>query len=308
MVKKILFLICIAVVMITGNAVAQDSGLPVNSAHYTPAITEQPVLQAAEPVISNADELSVTSCDSVPTTFAGGNGHNGNMFDVIAFNTLTIKKFTISPQDTAHFKFYFHVGTYRGIEDFAAGWFLMYTSPVLSPHASGRTVTLPTPITIPAGETYSFYITSSNVNANLNYTNDSVHTYAYLDSHIGITVGAGLKYPFCAGTAPFQFRKWNGRIGYCFSPTGIDEYQIPEITATLYPNPMENTATLQIDAPEPDNYTLTISDLLGNNVYTKTNITSEEIKIEKENMNAGIYFYHLQSRKGSTANGKFVIE
>jgi hypothetical protein len=200
------------------------------------------------------------------------------------------------------------MGSYHGVEDFPAAWFLIYTSPLLSPHPSGRTVTLPSPITIPAGETYSFYITSSNVAVNTNYTNDSINMFAYLDSHIGITVGCGLKYPFCAGGTPFQKRKWNGRIYYCFSTTGIQEEGVSPVTTSLYPNPFTTSTTLLIDAPAPDNYTLFIYDLLGNVVNTMKNITSEEIKIEKGNLNSGIYFYRLQSKKGYNSNGKFVIE
>ena len=59
--------------------------------------------------------------DSVTTTYAGGNGHNGNMFDVTVSGPadITITRFDINVVDTTavDIEVYYKSGTYSGFEN-----------------------------------------------------------------------------------------------------------------------------------------------------------------------------------------------
>lgn len=162
---------------------------------------------------------------SLTTTFASNNGCFGNMFDVTAFEDLTITSFdqnlwTTGTQDVT---VYYKAGTYVGSETTPGDWTLLGTVSV-----TGAGDNLPTPINIggldiPAGQTYGIFIDTSLGN---NYTNgDNVFT----NTEMEISAGAGFCTPF---TSPIASRTWNGTIYY--------EYEVadpePEVPAVNFPN------------------------------------------------------------------------
>src|SRR5579862_721596 len=75
--------------------------------------------------------LSISLCLSptahsqlLTTTFAGGDGFNGNMFDVEAFNPLTITSFDVNVTNTVtqNLAVYYKLGTYVGAETTPSAW------------------------------------------------------------------------------------------------------------------------------------------------------------------------------------------
>jgi hypothetical protein len=90
--------------------------------------------------------------------------------------------------------------------------------------------------------------------------------------------------------------------------TGLENISTNQASATIYPNPFKDRATLRLSSNfNPEKYTLSIFDMYGRLIFTKGNNTGNEIIIERNNMQQGTYFYHL-SDKNININGKFVIQ
>ena len=74
----------------------------------------------------------------------------------------------------------------------------------------------------------------------------------------------------------------------------------------IYPNPVNKAATLYFNNSEGKSYTLYLLDLSGKVCHLVNDITSSEYVIEKEGLNAGIYFIELRGEK--VFRGKLIIE
>src|ERR1041385_2728479 len=101
---------------------------------------------------------------NLTTTFAGGNGSNGNMFDITALGDVTITHFDAHVATGTHtFEIWYRPGSYVGFQNSSAGWTQLGTATGVV--ALGAGVPTPVPITfavaIPAGQTYGFYVTST---------------------------------------------------------------------------------------------------------------------------------------------------
>ncbi|GAB4580006.1 MAG: hypothetical protein Fur0022_27450 [Anaerolineales bacterium] len=146
---------------------------------------------------------------SQTTTFAGGNGLAGNMFDVTAGDReILITGFDIHVDDTNSrtVEVYYKAGSYVGFQQTPGAWTLLGTEVV-----TGQGLGNPTPVsigglTIPAGETYGLYVTLTT--SDMDYTNGA-NTYSNGD--LTITTGTGNGYPFGVVNTP---RTWNGTIYY----------------------------------------------------------------------------------------------
>ncbi|HLT30421.1 MAG TPA: hypothetical protein VK013_10285 [Myxococcaceae bacterium] len=154
---------------------------------------------------------------SVTTTHAAGNNHRGNMFDIIATNTIKIVSLDVSPMRATEVEVYFRPGSYQGHVPSPDGWTLIGSAQV--PLAAPETL-VPLPltidVTIPAGETYGFYVTSTNTEIALHYSNGTSEGAPDVsNSDLTVTQGIGLEYPFTRGSGQyFTPRIWNGAIHY----------------------------------------------------------------------------------------------
>ena len=153
-------------------------------------------------------------CDvTISTTFAGSSGEDGNMFNITAVNTITINQFEGNINGDGGIQLYYKSGTYQGSEDNPGAWIFIGEVNVTS---AGIGVPSPIPVTvnvtIPAGQTYAFYITGDGTGATLVYTDgtqeDSVYVY---DANLEIKEGIGIKYPFFTTFTP---KVWNGIVHY----------------------------------------------------------------------------------------------
>ena len=112
-----------------------------------------------------------STTETLETTFAGGNGLDGAMFDINAINEVTINSFDVNLDTgiTDDIEVYYKSGTWQGFEEDAAAWTLLGTANVTSAGDG-----LPTPLnlnlgqTIAAGETGAFYVTTTS--GGMNYT------------------------------------------------------------------------------------------------------------------------------------------
>lgn len=178
-------------------------------------------ISASDTLICPGDTVSLSSTLSpatvLTTTFSSGNNHRGNMFDITAINTVTITSFDCYPMGATSIEVYWRPGTHVGNESSISGWTQVGSAVPVTPVGGANPTPIPLNInvTIPAGQTYSFYVTSTNTSVSLNYSNGTSRGNVYSsDGNIQFLEGSGMEYPFTAGGSIFQPRIWNGRIHY----------------------------------------------------------------------------------------------
>ncbi|KJJ37459.1 T9SS type A sorting domain-containing protein, partial [Aequorivita vladivostokensis] len=153
------------------------------------------------------------SMETLTTTFAGGNGLDGAMFDVVAVNDLTIDSFDVNLDTgiTDDIEVYFKTGTWVGSNTDPSAWTLLATANVTSAGDG-----LPTPlnldlgVAVAPGERVAFYVTT--INGGMNYTNGTTTGNLFAsDANLEFYEGRGMSYPFTGG---FEPRVFNGNIHY----------------------------------------------------------------------------------------------
>lgn len=155
---------------------------------------------------------------TLETTFAGGNGNFGNMFDINAITDVTVQSFDIHGDTGATFdvEVYAKSGTYVGSETDPGAWTLIGTAPGVVSNGDGVATPLGLALgyAMAAGETHAFYVTPTDFSTGgFNYTNgNAVGDVFASDANIEFLEGAGSGYPF-NGTL-FSPRVWNGNIIY----------------------------------------------------------------------------------------------
>jgi len=76
----------------------------------------------------------------------------------------------------------------------------------------------------------------------------------------------------------------------------------------VYPNPTSDYATLEFTNKINFNYTYTLYDIFGRIIQQLTNIKSDKIRIGGNNLDNGIYFYHLCEDGVIITTDKLIIE
>jgi hypothetical protein len=140
------------------------------------------------------------------------------MFDIVATNSVTILSFDAFPMGNTTIEIYYKVGTWNGFANTPAAWTFVGSAPVAF---TGGFAPVPVNVnvTIPAGQTYGFYVTSNTMAISLNYSNGtSVGNVYSSDGNISFLEGGGMEYPFTQGSgAVYQPRVWNGNIHYALA-------------------------------------------------------------------------------------------
>lgn len=89
--------------------------------------------------------------------------------------------------------------------------------------------------------------------------------------------------------------------------TGIEVLQKTK-DVTVYPNPFSDYTTLKFENIKNEKSTLIIFDSRGRLVKTIADIATDEIKIERNNLTSGLYFFQLRNDRQIRATGKLTIE
>lgn len=89
--------------------------------------------------------------------------------------------------------------------------------------------------------------------------------------------------------------------------TGISETSAAA-AATVYPNPFTTNATIRFDNPGHETCVLTLYDACGREVQTITDCRTDNVVLEKTNMEAGLYYFVVRSPCGVKATGKLVVD
>jgi hypothetical protein len=149
---------------------------------------------------------------SLTTTFADNNGHNGNIFDINALADAQITGFdtNLNATGAATIDIYWRVGTGYQSGSSSAGWTLLEVVSVTSNGTASPTpVPLTNPLSLNAGQTYSIQIISS---VGIKYSGgSSVGAIAAQDANLQVTEGYGCGSLFSCVNFP---RVWNGTIHY----------------------------------------------------------------------------------------------
>jgi len=150
---------------------------------------------------------------SLDTTYAGGNGQSGNMFDLSSAEDILLRGLDVSiPAGTVGIEVYYSFGGYAGKTASLTSWTLLASGNVAGQGAGQAT---PLPFTfnlpIPAGQVVGFYVTT-NGGQTMDYTNGTTEGSLFVtDGVLSFFEGVGVVYP-AAGT--FSPRIWNGTIYY----------------------------------------------------------------------------------------------
>jgi hypothetical protein len=158
---------------------------------------------------------------TLTTTFNHNNGQSGNMFDLVAINSVTICSFDVSirPGTYTMEVYVLPLGqSYATAPTTASAWTLLGSaSGVVSAATTSTAPGVPTPlpipiyVSIPAGMTQAFYVTVAP-GTGINYTNGTAAGAVFVaDANLQFLEGIGVSYPF-GGT--FSPRVWNGNINY----------------------------------------------------------------------------------------------
>lgn len=144
------------------------------------------------------------------------NGDEGNMFDVVASQPLTITSFETHASDAGmtEYEIWTKPGTHVGSQGDRADWTRVGTAQFeLNPEGTFTPIPIPIDITMQAGERRAFYLTNRARNHRYH---DGTNVGAVLAStpHLTIYEGAGVNYGadgFGGANAP---RAWEGKIHY----------------------------------------------------------------------------------------------
>ena len=155
----------------------------------------------------------------VQTTFAGGNGSGGNMFDIKPKTDISLTQIAINTRITAGSpataNVWYRNDTWVGHSGSSLGWKLL--DAVSGTSAGENAPTLlnldgnAEDIIFQGGETYGIYVEATNgINGDFRYTN-GVETYedsfVRIESGCGVTLGG-------FGSSTFNDRIWNGILYY----------------------------------------------------------------------------------------------
>ena len=92
----------------------------------------------------------------------------------------------------------------------------------------------------------------------------------------------------------------------CYN-VSVDEHRTNN-QINVYPDPVNQNAILQFDNSTSENCRLTLYDSQGRFVRTISDITTNQVEIERNELSLGLYFFQLSTERKIIANGKFVVE
>ncbi len=318
---------------LNNNGTATANGVGPGTVTYTwmPGGLNTPTISGLTPNVYTVTVNDASLCPTtatvaianpgggLQTTLAAGNQHNGNMFNITATNTTFITSFDCH-LDTASagaatdsVKIYYIPSTYVGQNANPGAWTYIGTANVVSAGIGVPTVVpINVNVSIPAGQTYGFYITRITATKFLKYTNGTAFGATFAsNSDFAIKEGNGVVYPFGAifpatGTGS---RVWNGRVNFC-NIVGVEQHLSTEISSIVYPQPMVDNATIKITGLNiTGTITLKVFDAMGKLVKETSSTNTEEIKVSRDNMNDGMYFYNVYNDENKiVCKGKFMVQ
>jgi hypothetical protein len=153
---------------------------------------------------------------SLSTTYVGGNGQEGNMWDMTASGgaDVLVLSFDANLTNSGTVEIWYRTDPIAGHTGSSAGWIQVGSTSVTGLGAGNPTpIPIPINITIPAGQTYGWYLHNSG---SVTYTNGTSVGMVYAsDTYLSILEGYGGTY-FALTYSP---RVWNGTVYYEVGPS-----------------------------------------------------------------------------------------
>jgi M6 family metalloprotease-like protein len=180
--------------------------------------------------------VPTTSERVLGTTFAGGNGAAGVMFDIKPLTNITIHEVELHTKEPGFtlVEVWIRTGTHVGFENNPVEWQRLLATEIDAAGLEKRSPLDLGSLPLLAGETYGIFITV--VGGGLRYTNgDRVGQVAAHNDDLIVYEGVGKASPFGYS---FQKRIWNGNIHYSLtvdqtSPTSSPTPRMPLETQSL---------------------------------------------------------------------------
>jgi hypothetical protein len=167
--------------------------------------------------IASGWRASRSTGHEVTTTFAGGNGFAGNMFDIRPKDDITLSGIDIhtnAPIGTpVQARVWFRNGSYVGFDRTSFSWFVLAAPSGISAGSGQPTrMDFSSSVTLHSGRTYGIYVEFLGFNGSslLVYSNGSPTNFE--NDHLLLTSGVGKGVGF--GSTTFPSRIWNGRMRY----------------------------------------------------------------------------------------------
>jgi len=264
-----------------------DGRLWNGNLHYTHGL-ESPV---DDNVGDNVDEYKV-----IETTYAGGSGQAGNMFDIYVFGSDTNEHSHIvvahmdihTLWEEEEYSLWGKSGSYMGYENTASEWTVLGTG-VVKGKGVGVASPLPldtfTPVQIQVDSTYSFYISLSR--ANLRYTVGSGEgSVVTSNSDLQILEGIGVALPHFTG-GHVNGRIWNGALFY----NKVSLTDTPSLAPTEFPSSMPSSAPSIMSSDTPSGSPSTSSN------YCEEFVIEEFGNKKNENIAYVDFDYELVAKK-----------
>ena len=92
------------------------------------------------------------------------------------------------------------------------------------------------------------------------------------------------------------------------SVTGIKNIDEKEGEFNIYPNPFSTNTTIEFENKNGENRTLAIYNSTGALVRKIDNITNGSVRIERENLQSGMYFLQIMNNAKRVGAGKIIVE
>ena len=312
--KKIYLSIALAATISVGLNAQNKMIAPLSEDESAALLLPKKAITYTSPQLKGSNPfVSPQGCDTLGTTLVGGNGQNGNMFDITNTSTVAIQitgfAQSFQTMNAQTYEIYWRNGTFVGNEAAIGNWTLAASVPV-TPSATMMAVPIMTLINVnmPAGSTFGWYCTST---ADVVFYTNGTNQGGVLKQKNGVQVkeGRGIVYP-CAGsfgTAPAS-RMWNGVVSYC-SPlvTGVQGIEINETETMVYPNPSSNNVNVNISTSVGiNNATANIYDMAGRLVYSQANINTNNFTVN-HNLNSGLYVIQVSNDSKVVLNKKISV-
>jgi hypothetical protein len=252
-----------------------------------------------------SSRVSMT-CDSLTTIKTGGNGFNGNMFDITVASNFTLQTFSVSMDaGTWMVAIYYRTGTYVGSETTSTGWTFLDSAAITSTTTDDTVLyKVPVNLNLPlmAGSTYGFYVTGTNSASPINYTNGTaVGNVVSSNSFFSIKEGHGGAWPFNLTNSP---RIFNGRAHYCNGISGIDE--LNGTTFSLYPNPASQSVSLDLSIFKGNSVNVRIVNSLGQLIHSERMTASNATELDLSKFESGMYYVQAEL-DGKTITAKLAV-
>jgi len=146
----------------------------------------------------------------------GGNGNEGNMFDVVASGPLTITSFETNTATAGmtEYEIWHKPGTHVGSETDRAAWTRIGTATFMTLGPEVYTpIPIPIGVTLAAGERHAFYLTHKTLN-NRYHNGTAVGTLLASTPELAIYEGVANDYATSGFGAINTPRAWEGKIHY----------------------------------------------------------------------------------------------